>query len=626
MCGISGSYQFQLLSDELLSEDETHTSLLKMRHRGPDFFDLKNFNTCILGHSRLKILDLSSKANQPMSDVTGRFTIVFNGEIFNYQDLRSSLEKKGVEFLTTSDTEVLLHLLIRDNTSALNQLNGFFAFAFYDKVKDELIIARDRFGEKPLWYFKDDKKINFASELKGLLAYKIPREIDIVSLSLYLQLTYIPAPHSIYKNIFKLQPGHLLRCHSGKVEEITWYNPDHSSTVEKRPENLQFQLQAMMQDAVDIRMHADVKIGCFLSGGVDSSIVSLLAAKNHPGLPTFSIAFSNQPFLDETTYAKEVANHISSHHEVISISTSNFFEEISSIWNQFDEPFADSSSLAVSLLCSVVKQKVTVALSGDGADEIFGGYNKHLALQKSMRNSTLNKVIPTLLPFIDLLPVSRNSKVYNRFRQLNKYAQGLELPLKERYMYWTSWSDESLCELLVTQEIAVRKGARINSFVQDIDPNDCNTLLLADQKLVLANDMLTKVDMMSMLHALEVRAPFLDYRIVEFANSLDPSFKCDGLRRKIILADTFRDQLPESVFTRPKKGFEVPLEHWLQHELKELVFDMLGGDNLKSFQYLKKESIQGVLDSFYKKGKSELAYLVYALLVFEHWYRHSHEG
>lgn len=293
------------------------------------------------------------------------------------------------------------------------------------------------------------------------------------------------------------------------------------------------------------------------------------------------------------------------------------------VWNHFDEPFADSSSIAVSLLSSVVKKDLKVALSGDGADEIFGGYNKYVALHRSMQNSFINKLIPPLLPLLELMPTGRHTAFSNRVRQIIRFGHGLELPLKERYTYWSSWSDEELSEQLLTQELSVRKGARINSYVQDITASDFNSILLADQQLVLANDMLTKVDMMSMKHSLEVRAPFLDHRVVEFANALPSSSKCDAKNRKIILKEVFQSRLPDSVFSRPKKGFEVPLERWLREEMKELIFDLLSHDKITSHAYLNRDMVKQVLHSFYSNKKSDLTHLVYSLAVFEHWYRRS---
>lgn len=627
MCGIAGSYRFDPKENSNgISDIAIQNALQKMDHRGPDFRAVKEFHSCILGHNRLSILDLSVLGNQPMSDESGRYWISFNGEIFNHPDLRKDLEKTGVHFKSTTDTEVLLHLLIQQGEFALSLLNGFFAFAFYDSQNHELLIGRDRFGEKPLWYFSDHRAIHFASELKALRCFDIATDIDQISLSLYLQFGYIPAPQSIYKNVLKLEPGHLIHCKNGTITTKEWYTNGKFTWLEKDPTEIIKHVRHLMQDAVNIRTKADVPVGCFLSGGVDSSIVALLASGKKEQLQTFSVAFNDLPFLDETQYAVEVAKYIDSQHEVIRINSFDLHQEITNVWNQLDEPFSDSSSIAVSLLSSKVSKYVKVALSGDGADEIFGGYNKHAAILRSMSRKNPNSILPFLLPVMNVLPTGRQSKVSNRLRQLKKYAQGIDLNLKERYILWSSWASESICEMLSTQEVSVRRGARLNQFVCDIIDDDFNSILIADQKLVLANDMLVKVDLMSMMHSLEVRAPFLDHRLVEFVNALPVQFKIDNTHRKILLRDSFAKELPESVFNRPKKGFEVPLEKWLRNELKEMVFEHLSAGNLTSQEYLKKDVVEFILNSFYKKGKNEYSHLIYSLLTFEYWYRNQHES
>jgi asparagine synthase (glutamine-hydrolysing) len=625
MCGIAGAYALKKNSENFFRRvEDTGHALAQIAHRGPDHSAVANLDRCVLGHNRLKILDLTAQANQPMSDASGRYTLVFNGEIFNYREIKKSLEDLGVSFQTASDTEVLLQLLIHQGAQALHRLNGFFAFAFYDAQSESLILARDRYGEKPLWYFQNDKELFFCSELKGLRCYEPPCEIDIVSLTLFLQFSYIPAPHSIYKNIFKLEPGHCIVASNEAFKMFQWDKKIPESFEPKKPELVELEFRSILQDAVAIRMQADVNIGCFLSGGIDSSIIALLASQQTKQLKTFSVSFEDQPFLDETKYAEEVAQHLGSAHEVIPIYRKNLIDEMEIVWNHLDEPFSDSSSIAVSLLSSHVKKSVTVALSGDGADEIFGGYNKHLAIWRSIHSNMSNAILPYFMPIIDILPESRNSKIGNKFRQLKRFAHGLDGSIKDRYVLWASWANEKLCEELVTQEVSVRKGARINSFVQDIVADNFNSVLYADQKLVLSNDMLTKVDSMSMLHALEVRPPFLDFRVVEFVNALPDRYKVNKRHGKILLRDIYQKELPASVFNRPKKGFEVPLENWLRNELRDAAYQLLSPEKLKSSDFLNKQIVQKTLDQFYKKGRSEHASLIYSMMVFEFWFRNHH--
>jgi asparagine synthase (glutamine-hydrolysing) len=625
MCGIAGEYYFKP-SETFDNSGEVllRNALNAMKHRGPDDQGILSLGTCSLGHNRLKILDLSDAANQPMRDSTGRYVIVFNGEIFNHRELRIDLQEDGHSFRTTSDTEVLLQLLIRDKEKAIAKLNGFFAFAFFDIEDHEIIIARDRFGEKPLWYYTDDKKMVFASELKGLKEFNIPRNIDVVSLSMFFQFSYIPGPHSIYSGVYKLEPGHYLYASRSGVQQMEWYK-SYTDTADRTDEGrIISEFRQLLNDAVKCRMQADVPVGCFLSGGMDSSVIARIASQNTHQLRTFSIAIEDQPYLDETPFALEVASYIGSKHEVIPISNATMRDEIATVWENLDEPFADSSSIAVSLLSRKVKEHVTVALSGDGADELLGGYNKHTALWRSLHHGMAEKFLPYFLPLIDILPESRTSNRGNKFRQLKRYARGLNLSLKGRYLLWASWADEQICEELLTQEVSVRKGARINMFVQDILASDFNSVLRADQKLVLTNDMLTKVDSMSMLHSLEVRPPFLDYRLVEFINSLPVSFKVDKNSRKILLQKTFAGDLPHNVFSRPKRGFEVPLEQWLRNELKPTVLSLLDPKSMRSVEFIRPEAVKNVLDLFYQSKKSEYTSLVYSLVVFEYWFQNKH--
>ena len=620
MCGISGIVSkpstTSLPAD---TAERIRHSLEAMIYRGPDNHNVLAFEQCFLGHARLKIIDLSDAANQPMSDTTGRYHIVFNGEIFNHIALKNTLQAKGISFRTHSDTEVLLQMLIHRGLDALNELNGFFAFAFYDNQEKTVLLARDRFGEKPLWYCNQENNFTFASELKALCAYDIPKKVDPVSLHQLLQYSYIPAPDSILQGVRKLEAGHCIIIKQGQVTIERWYQPAAVNHTETPDTKVRFRY--LLEDAVKLRLQSDVPLGCFLSGGLDSSIIAMLASRNHSKLHTFSVGFSDQPFLDESKYATMVAKHIGSEHEIFELDRNMMLEETRKIFGDLEEPFADSSSIAVSLLSRLVRKKVTVALSGDGADELFGGYNKHAALLASQQKNILNSALPTLRPILDILPEGRNNFVLNKIRQVKKYASILEENMKGRYLHLASWSDEAICKKLIGQEMSLRIGARMNRFVQDINQDDFNTIFYVDQKMVLANDMLVKVDRMSMLHSLEVRPPFLDYRVVEFANSLPVNQKISSSKRKILLQETFQNDLPKEIFSRRKMGFEVPLESWLRNELKPMVYDLLSPESLQSKEFLNKEEVKNVLAEFYQQKNNRDAHLIYALMVFESWYR-----
>lgn len=620
MCGIAGSFFFKKSGDRPGHSDDIKNALEKIKYRGPDDTGIREFDGCRLGHVRLKILDLSTDAAQPMSDASERYHLVFNGEIFNYRDLRSQLAEAGCTFNSRSDTEVLLQGLIVHGESFLDQLNGFFAFAFYDSQEHKLILARDRYGEKPIYYCKSDDAIHFASDLNALNELYPTDQIDQASLALLLQLTYVPGPCSILQQVKKLEPGNVLEANENEISQKAWYAPQptaHHNTTNAITEAF----RALLDSAVDMRLHADVPVCIFLSGGVDSSVIAALSAKKNRQIITYSIAFPDAGYFDESKYAKSVADHLGIKNEIISLTEQDMLDEFTLMMETGSEPFADSSAVAFGSLSRKVSTSMKVALTGDGADELLGGYNKHQALISASENSLLNLLLPVVAPVLNFIPASRNNAWMNKVRQLKKYASIVDADLKERYVKLASWNDAELCRDLLTEEVSLRVGARMNSFIQDINSANYNSILLADQRLVLANDMLVKADRMSMRHGLEIRAPFLDHRVVEFLNGLQFSQKVKRNDRKIILREAFSKELPEHVFSRPKRGFEIPLDKWLRGKLKQLVRDTLSPEQLTSSDLIKSSEIAKVLRDFYTYGKSEYAYLIYTLVIFEQWHR-----
>jgi asparagine synthase (glutamine-hydrolysing) len=620
MCGIAGGYQFQGREVTDLSNEKLASALNRLHHRGPDNQGLIDLGNCILGHVRLKILDLSNDANQPMTEDSRRYHLVFNGEIFNHDALRQQLIVQGETFKTKSDTEVLLKLLIAEGKEALQKLNGFFAFAFFDSAKQILLVALDRFGEKPLYYTSEKGTLYFASELRALQSFGISKEPDIVSLASLLQFTYIPAPATMLQHVKKLEAGSLIQVTSAGVEKIKWYSPKATAPAGD-DQQIQKHFRALLSDAVKTRLHADLPACVFLSGGIDSSVIAAISASYNPDIVSFSVTFPDASFFDESKYAKEVASHLRIKNELVPLTEQDMLEEFMLMLETCNEPFADSSAIAFGALARQVSKKMRIALTGDGADELLAGYNKHTALISSITPSLTNTILPLAKPLLDLMPASRNNSLMNKLRQAKRYASILNDNLKERYVKLASWNDATLCSRIIADDTSLRLGARINNYVQDIDPNNLNTILYTDQKLVLANDMLVKADSMSMRHSLEIRSPFLDYRVVEFVNGLDFSLKAKGKKRKILLSETFSKDLPPHVFNRPKRGFEIPLDKWLRGKLKTRTLDTLSSSNLTSKAYLKPNEVDQVLRDYYRNGRSEHAHLIYALLIFEHWYK-----
>ena len=603
-----------------------------LQHRGPDAdgrFIHKNVG---LVHRRLSVIAPSANANQPFTDSQGRYTIVLNGEIFNYQKLRENLQAKGGLFTTASDTEVVLQLYIREGQDFLKKLRGFFALAIYDAREESLFIARDRYGEKPLLYYKDAEKFLFGSELSALLELGVPRELDYTSLYQYLQLTYVPAPASMLKGVKKLLPGHSLFIKNGKVHDNMWYrlpfDPEKAAHNPLTYKHQQAKLQQLLEQAVQERLVADVPVGAFLSGGIDSSVIVALASQHISGLKTFSVGFPDHSYFDETKYARAVARKYNTSHQELLLTNKELEENLFGMLNSLSEPFADSSALAVYTLSKLAGQEFKAVLSGDGADELFGGYNKHQAEYKVLAGGGSVAAVNQMQFLWEVLPKSRNSFAANKVRQLQRFAEGANLSPRNRYWLWATWQKENEALMLLKAE---NQGAAANRLYTarksrlldclDRKPYDLNSVLCADWNLVLANDMLPKIDLMGMANGLEIRSPFLDHRLVKYAFSLPSSSKIGGGKRKRILLDTFSNLLPPELHKRGKQGFEIPLNSFLMSGARNLVNELLAENFIKEQGVFDVHQIQKLRNGMLG-GSNATAYTkIWCLLVFQHWWR-----
>lgn len=628
MCGITGVLYFS--NTDTININQLESATLKLNNRGPDNQSvvLLNNNKLGFGHARLSILDTTADANQPMSDNSGRFTIVFNGEIFNFKELKLILEKEGVLFKTSSDTEVILEMFVKYKEKCLEFFNGFFAFAIYDNVKNELFLARDRMGIKPFYYCLEENRFLFASELKSIQEYNIDREIDFTSLKFYFQFNYIPVPKTIYKSVKKLEPGSFVIVKGdGKIIKQKFYEiPFNKSVAKLSYEDAQAELRKVLEESVQRRLISDVPLGSFLSGGIDSSIIATIASKHQPNFNTFSIGFKDSPFFDETYYANLVAKKIKSNHTVFSLTNHDLYEHLNEILDYTDEPFADSSAIPVYILSKNTRNKVTVALSGDGADELFGGYNKHFAEYKARRKNIVNELVSFAHPLWKLAPKSRNSKFQNIFRQLDRFAEGYKLNNKERYWRWCSFESEDYPNNLLKTPDKINQNEYLEIKAQYLnhfeESNDLNDILYADMKLVLVNDMLTKVDLMSMANSLEVRVPFLDHKVVDFAFSLPSQYKICANGRKVILKDAYQKDLPTELYNRSKMGFEVPLLQWFRTDLKSFILEEVLDDNfIKEQNIFNPQTIQNIKNQLFSNSPGEIHAKVWALIVFQTWWK-----
>jgi asparagine synthase (glutamine-hydrolysing) len=564
-----------------------------------------------------------------MWDQSGRYCIVFNGEIFNFRELRKELEGNGISFTSHSDTEVLLNLYIREKETCLNRLNGFFSFCVYDKQEQTFFLARDRYGIKPLLYQFDDNKFIFASEMKSLWQYGLEKVIDYSSLYTFLQLNYIPAPNTILKDVKKLMPGHFAKVSPGKLDIQEYYSiPKENIHKQYSYDQAKENLANLLEESVKKRLVSDVPLGSFLSGGIDSSVVTALASKHKTDLHTFSIGFKDEKFFDETEYASLVAKHLKTEHTVFSLTNDDLFKHVHSILDYIDEPFADSSAIAVYILSQETRKHATVALSGDGADELLGGYNKHAAFYRTLHPGVKENIVAGLYPLWKMLPKSRNNKIGNKFRQLARFAEGMRLSPQERYWRWAGYATETSVHKLLSKNSQQELDTMIyeqqkSEILKYISRNpSMNEMLYTDLHLVLPNDMLTKVDLMSMANSLEVRVPFLDVEVVNFLSTLPDDYKINQSMRKRILQDTFRDVLPVELYNRPKKGFEVPLLKWFRKEMKSLITDDLLSEKLiQEQQIFNYSEILKLKKQLFSSNPGDVHARIWGLLVFQSWWK-----
>ena len=632
MCGITGLIALKPSATSRLGKVAAANASLYQR--GPDSGAEYTDGPIALGHRRLSIIDTTSCAAQPMQDKSGRYVIAFNGEIFNFAQLADTHLKAAWERIggpsSHSDTEVLLYLLIEYGVQCLEWLSGFFAFAFWDKETGELILARDRYGKKPLLVYTADDYLAFASEMKALFAWGIPRKLNYTALHQYLQLNYVPQPQSMIVGVEKLRPGHYMRINAKGAKEYKAYyilktHPEEYGKLSY--EAAKEALVEKMDAAVEERLIADVPVGAFLSGGIDSSVVVALASRHTDQLRTFSVGYKDNPYFDETKYARLVAEKYKTDHTVFSLTNNDFLEHVTGVLDYLDEPFADSSAIPVYILSHLTRKHVTVALSGDGGDEVFAGYNKHGAEWRVRQSSVLNNLVKAGHPIWSALPKSRNSKLGNKVRQLHRFAEGARLGERERYWRWAAFNNPQQAGALLksssNNEVDVAVMEREKAALLDvIGKEDYNEMLVADMNLVLLSDMLVKVDLMSMANSLEIRSPFLDYKVVEFAFGLPAEYKINGQIKKRIVQDAFRPMLPEELYNRPKQGFEIPLLDWFRNELWGMI-----NDDLLSKKFVEAQGIFNVdateaLKQKLKSNNPEDSHAtIWALIVFQYWWK-----
>ena len=621
MCGIAGLLYF---NDQRRVDGNTLKRMCDaIVHRGPDDEGFHLDGHVGLGMRRLQVIDLKT-GHQPISNEDDRIWIVFNGEVYNFPDLRQDLEAKGHTFSTHTDTETIIHAYEEYGDDCVQHLNGMFAFAIWDSRHSRLFLARDRLGVKPLYYYLDSTLLAFGSEMKALLqCQEVPRKLNFEALDAFLTFEYIPAPLSILEGIHKLPPGHVLIVQNGKTSvKQYWDVPYGVSTSHQTEQEIEEELYALLADSTKLRLISDVPLGAFLSGGVDSStIVQIMATMMGQPVKTFSIGFDDASY-NELAYARKVSKQFNTDHHELTIQP-----EIVTLVEHFcqylDEPLGDVSVFPTYLVSQLARQHVTVVLSGDGGDELFAGYDWYVASKLDATYQKLPSFVKKLLSrFLhSVRPTSQKKGLINKIK---RFVEGATLDPSLQHFRWNMYlTDFSKHHLYSPDMFKALEGKKVDDrFVQHLEKyREADPLWsqeYADIKTFLVDDVLVKVDRMSMAHSLEARTPFLDYRVVEFAARVPSPQKMRGLETKWLLKRCMEKKLPHDILYRKKEGFSIPMKNWLKQELRPLMEDTLSKDRIKKDGLFNEEYVE-TLKSDHLSGRVNNAHQLWSLMVFSFW-------
>jgi asparagine synthase (glutamine-hydrolysing) len=634
MCGITGA----VWTDAALAlAPETLARLTEvLRHRGPD--DSGSYASPLLsqtargvvpgvafGHRRLSIIDVAC-GHQPLSNEDGTVWIVFNGEIYNHRALRQRLEGAGHRFRTHSDTEAIVHLYEDEGLDCFAHLNGMFALAIWDSPRRRLVIARDRLGKKPLYYRREPGRLLFASELKSLLEVPgIERQLDPQALDDYLTLQYVPHPRTIFRGFSKLPPAHYGVFCEDRFSTHGYWNVDLDREVDRPLADYADELRALLTSAVELRLESDVPLGAFLSGGVDSSlVVGLMQKLVREPVKTFSIGFAHRDF-NESAFAREVATRLGTDHREFRVEP-QAIEVLEKLAWHYDEPFADSSAIPTYYVAKLSREHVTVALTGDGGDELFAGYDRYRAVRLAAWFDRLPRGLRTAFDNPLLRRQGGRGRQRSLLRRLGRFAEALNYPPQRRYLEWVSMFNEARrAELYRDDFLAQLPDSDPYQFLAEafarVPHRDIVTAAgLVDLVTYLPCDLMTKVDIASMANGLECRAPFLDYRVVELAAQMPLASKLHGRQTKYILRQAFADLLPAAATDRPKMGFGVPLAQWFRGELKDYARQVLLDPSACWRDYFRPETVERLLAE-HQQAAFDHGYRLWGLLFFEVWHR-----
>ena len=628
MCGIVG---YLNLNGHPLDPGERHLDPMcsSIMHRGPDDQGQIVLGPAALGMTRLSIIDVKS-GHQPIANEDGSVWIVFNGEIYNFHDLRQMLIQRGHRLATRGDTETIVHLYEEFGIDCLRHLEGMFAFAIWDSARGRLFAARDRMGEKPLHWAIFDGQFVFSSEIKGILKHpNARRQVDPEALQRYLALEYVPAPHSIFKGIHKLMPAHYMLVEGGEVKTGRYWEAAVSTRL-IREQDAADTLIHLLGESVKGRLISDVPLGVFLSGGIDSSAIAALASRQaSEPLKTFSIGFADRSF-DESEHARAVAAHLGTEHHVSTFTPDVGLTMMEELWQVLDEPLADASVIPTYFLSKMTRELVTVALAGEGGDELFGGYPTYQAHRlASVWNRLPAPVRRGLLePAIRRLPVSLNNLSFDY--KAKRFISAVEESPVRRHLRWMgSIPIGDHARLIRPEMLTIDREEQLypelGSLMATEGPIEgdfdlVGTIMRVDMTTYLPDDLLVKSDRASMAASLEVRLPFLAYPLVEFALSLPSSYKVRGMTTKYLLKKAISPYLPEGILKRPKKGFGIPVAKWLRSEFKPLVDELMGENFIRRQGVFLWPYVQEMLN-LHRSGQKDLRKELWTLLMFQWWWR-----
>jgi asparagine synthase (glutamine-hydrolysing) len=621
MCGIAG------MAGSLRTHRATLQSMTDaLLHRGPDGEGVFWSDDVGLGMRRLAIIDVTG-GDQPIYNEDGSVCVVYNGEIYNFLELRAELEGRGHHFVTNSDTEVIVHAYEEYGLECLERLWGMFAIALWDAREQRLLLARDRLGKKPLVYYANSSGgLVFGSELQAVLAHpSVPREIDPRAIDDYLTYLYVPAPTTAYRGVKKLPPGHRLVWQAGHITVEPYWRVRFSEKLRISEHEAVEQFGVLLRDAVRRRLIADVPLGAFLSGGMDSSsVVAEMAELSTTPVKTFSIGFGERDF-DELRYAAQVAERFETdHHELV--VEPRALDVLPTLVRHYGEPYGDSSAIPTYYVARMTRQHVTVALNGDGGDEVLAGYERHWGARIAARYDTIPRFVRhgLIRPLVPLVPEPRERRAF--LRRAKRFMAAAHLSPVDRYLHWVGAFSAAQKSALYSDDFATALGGNQSvhwlretlSGEPLLDPVDA--VLRADTLLYLPEDLLAKVDIASMANSLETRSPLLDHRLVEFCAGLPSSYKLHGRTSKWLLRQLMRDRLPPAILTRPKMGFGVPVGEWLRGELRPLLEDTVLSSAALNRGYFRPQAVQSLVDDHLSRRADRTAH-IWALLMLELWFR-----